>query len=162
MSALDRKLWRETWALRGQVLAIAVVIAGGVSTLLMSLATLDSLTLTRDAFYRDYRFPEVFVSLKRAPESLRETVAALPGVGQVETRVVAAVNLDLSDFPDPVTGVLSRCPSRMDSISSICSPAACPSRSAMTRPWSARPSRRHMAFAPAPSFRPSSTAVSSG
>ncbi|WP_236786473.1 ABC transporter permease [Allochromatium tepidum] len=54
MSTLDRKLRRELWSLRGQVLAIAVVIAGGVSTLLMSLATLDSLTLTRDAFYRDY------------------------------------------------------------------------------------------------------------
>lgn len=110
MSALDRKLWRELWSLRGQVLAIAVVIAGGVSTLLMSLATLDSLTLTRDAFYRDYRFAEVFVSLKRAPESLREPIAAIAGVQQVETRVVAAVNLDIPDFADPATGVLVSLP----------------------------------------------------
>jgi putative ABC transport system permease protein len=112
VSALDRKLWRELWNLRGQVLAISVVIAGGVSTLLMSLATLDSLTLTRDAFYRDYRFAEVFVSLKRAPESLRETIAAIPGVQQVETRVVAAVNLDIPDFADPATGVLVSLPER--------------------------------------------------
>lgn len=112
MSALDRKLWRELWNLRGQVLAIAVVIAGGVSTLLMSLATLDSLTLTRDAFYRDYRFAEVFVSLKRAPESLREPIAAITGVRQVETRVAAAVNLDIPDFADPATGVLVSLPER--------------------------------------------------
>jgi putative ABC transport system permease protein len=34
----------------------------------MSLSTYDSLATTRDRFYRDYRFADVFASLKRAPE----------------------------------------------------------------------------------------------
>jgi putative ABC transport system permease protein len=79
VSTLTRKLLREVWHLRGQALAIAVVIAGGVATLVMSLSSLDSLTLTRDAYYRDFRFAHVFASLKRAPESLRASIEAIPG-----------------------------------------------------------------------------------
>lgn len=96
--------------MRGQAVAIAVVIAGGVATLLMALSSLDSLTLTRDAFYRDYRFADLFVSLERAPESLRQQIEAIPGVQQVDTRVVAAVNLDIPGFADPATGLILSLP----------------------------------------------------
>jgi putative ABC transport system permease protein len=110
VTPLNRKLLREVWSMRGQALAIAVVIAGGIATLIMSLSSLDSLVLTRDAFYRDFRFAEVFASAKRAPETLLESIAALPGVQQVETRVVGAANLDIPDFTDPATGVLISLP----------------------------------------------------
>jgi putative ABC transport system permease protein len=110
VTALHRKLLRDLRRLRGQTLAIAIVIGGGVATLIMSLSSLDSLTVTRDAFYRDYRFAHVFTSLKRAPESMRAAIESIPGVLQVETRVVAAVNLDLAEFPDPVTGLLISLP----------------------------------------------------
>lgn len=110
MKALHRKLLREIWQLRAQSLAIGMVIAGGVATLIMSLASLDSLTLTRDAFYRDARFAHVFASLERAPESLRARIEEIPGVQQVETRVAAPVNLDIPDFPDPATGLLLSLP----------------------------------------------------
>lgn len=76
MSALYRKLLRDLWRMRGQAIAIAIVIAGGVATLVMSLTSLESLVVTRDAFYRDFRFTDIFASLKRAPESLRELVEA--------------------------------------------------------------------------------------
>lgn len=110
MKALHRKLLREFWQMRGQVLAIAVVIAGGVATLVMSLSCLESLRLTRDAFYQEYRFSDVFAGLKRAPESLREAVADLPGVRHVETRVKAAANLDIAGYDDPATAMLLSLP----------------------------------------------------
>jgi putative ABC transport system permease protein len=110
VTALYRKLVRELWHMRGQVIAIAVVIAGGMATLVMSLTSLDALTITRDAYYRDYRFADVFATLKRAPESLREAVEAIPGVQQVETRVVAGANLDIPDFTDPASGILISLP----------------------------------------------------
>jgi putative ABC transport system permease protein len=110
VTALYRKLVRELWHMRGQVIAIAVVIAGGMATLVMSLTSLDALTVTRDAYYRDYRFADVFATLKRAPESLREAVEAIPGVLQVETRVVAGANLDIPDFADPASGILISLP----------------------------------------------------
>ena len=110
MKALDRKLFRDLWHLRGQVLAIAAVIMGGVATMAMSLSTYDSLVATRDRFYAEYRFADVFESLKRAPEPVAERIAAIPGVERMETRVKAGVKLEVAGFSDPVTGQLLSLP----------------------------------------------------
>jgi putative ABC transport system permease protein len=110
MKAINRKLLRDLWDMRGQALAIALVIASGVATFIMSLSTLHSLQLTQATFYQDYRFANVFVSLKRAPESLRRRIADLPGVDKVETRVVALVNVEVEGFVDPVRGQLTSIP----------------------------------------------------
>jgi putative ABC transport system permease protein len=112
MRALDRKILRDTWKMRGQVLAIALVIASGISTYVMFLSTMNSLTLMRDGFYRDYRFAQVFASLKRAPESLRVRIGDIRGVRQVETRVVADVKLEIDGFSDPVTAKIVSVPER--------------------------------------------------
>jgi putative ABC transport system permease protein len=110
MTALNLKLLRDLWAMRGQAVAIAAVIAGGLATLVMSLSTYDSLLTTRDRFYREYRFADVFTTLKRAPETLAPRLADIPGVERLETRVVAIVKLEVAGFGDPVTGVLASLP----------------------------------------------------
>jgi len=110
MKALDKKLWRELWAMRMQALAIALVIVSGVSIFIMSLSTLDSLYETRENYYRNNHFAHVFSSLKRAPLSLLEVIEAMPAVDKVETRVVAYVNLDVAGFTDPVSGHLLSLP----------------------------------------------------
>lgn len=110
MKALHRKLFRELWQLRGQSLAIAVVIAGGLATLLMSLSSLDSLSHTRDGFYREYRFGEIFAELKRAPNELAAAIAAIDGVRLAETRVQSAATIGVADFVDPITGLLISLP----------------------------------------------------
>ncbi len=110
MRALDRKLLRDLWHMRGQVMAIAAVIMGGVATLVMSLSTYDSLVSTRDRFYSEYRFAEVFASLKRAPEPVAERLRALPGVEHLETRVRAGVKLEVAGFNDPITGLMLSLP----------------------------------------------------
>ncbi len=110
MRALTLKLWRELWHLRGQVLAIALVMAGGVSVCVMSLSTYDSLLTTRDTYYREHGFADIFANLKRAPKSLARRIEALPGIASVEPRVVAQVNLSLPDFSDPISGVLVSIP----------------------------------------------------
>ncbi len=92
--------------MKGQAFAIAAVILCGVATYVMFLTTLDALKLTRATYYAENRFGDVFASLKRAPESLRARIAAIPGVAQVDTRVVADVNLDVAEFVEPVTGRL--------------------------------------------------------
>lgn len=102
MKALNRKLWRDLWRMKGQVFAITLVVISGVATFVMFISTIDSLHLTRERFYRDYRFADVFVNLKRAPESLKDKIKAVPGVNQVETRVSAYVKLAISGFSEPV------------------------------------------------------------
>ncbi|MBK9705289.1 MAG: ABC transporter permease [Betaproteobacteria bacterium] len=110
MRALDRKLLRDLWHLRGQVLAIAAVIMGGVATLVMSLSTYDSLVVTRDRFYAEYRFADVFARLKRAPEPVADRLRAIAGVERLETRVTAGVKLEVPGFTDPITGLLLSVP----------------------------------------------------
>jgi putative ABC transport system permease protein len=67
MRALDHKLWRDLWHLRGQSIAITAVTASGVACFLMFMSTLDSLLLSRDLYYTDYRFADVFVPSNAHP-----------------------------------------------------------------------------------------------
>lgn len=106
MNALDRKLWRDLAQMKSQALAIALVVMCGVGTYIMFLTTLEALRATQASYYRDYRFAEVFVSLKRAPQALGQRVQAIAGVEQVETRVVALVRLDMPAFAEPVTALM--------------------------------------------------------
>ena len=110
MRALNRKMWRDLWKMKGQVLAIILVIVSGVSTFVMLRSIMNSLNLTQKRFYQDYGFAEVFASLKRAPESLKSRIASIPGVEQVETRVVADVKLKIEGFNEPVTAKLVSLP----------------------------------------------------
>src|SRR3569832_538446 len=110
MRAIHRKLLLDLWQLKGLALAIGLVIACGVATYVMFLVTLDSLKASRDGFYRDYRFAEVFAALKRAPEPLRLRIAEIDGIDKVDTRVVAPVTIDIVGFPEPVPGVITSVP----------------------------------------------------
>lgn len=110
MRALERKLWRDLWQLKGQAAAISLVVMCGVGTYIMFLTTLSSLRDTQASFYRDYRFAQVFSSLQRAPESVHARLAEIPGVDYVETRVVADIMLDMPGFSEPVTGLMVSLP----------------------------------------------------
>ena len=51
MAPLTRKLLRDLWRLRGQVLAIAAVMASGIAVLVMALTTVEALRETALAYY---------------------------------------------------------------------------------------------------------------
>jgi putative ABC transport system permease protein len=110
MKVLNRKLRRDIWRMKGQVFAITLVVMSGVATFIMFISTMDSLNLTRSTFYRDYSFADVFVNLKRAPESLKEKIQNVPGVNQAETRVSVRVKLDIAGFAEPVTAKIVSIP----------------------------------------------------
>jgi len=110
MRALNRKLLRDLATLKGQAAAIALVIASGVMTLMISVTTLDALTLTQQRFYEDFHFADVFADLTRAPEGVGDRMRAIPGVNRVETRVSASVRLEVPGFDEPVRGQLLSIP----------------------------------------------------
>jgi len=107
---LDRKLFRDLWHIKGQVLAIALVIASGVGLLVMSLSTLVALDETARAYYDRYRFANVFAQVERAPEHLVERIRRIPGVQTVETRVVHRAVIDIPGFEEPVIAQLVSLP----------------------------------------------------
>ena len=112
MRALTWKLLRDLWAIKGQAFAIAMVIAAGVTMYVMYLSAFDSLRATQRAYYERYRFADVFASLKRAPSRLRDRIVQIPGVAQLETRVVVDVALDVPGLAETATGRLISVPSR--------------------------------------------------
>lgn len=107
---LGRKLRRDLWHARGQVTAIAVMMASGVA-LFVSLRSMNGfLQAAQASYYAEYQFADLFVSVRRAPLSMGQALARIPGVRAVETRVVADVLLDVPGSAEIVTGRLVSVP----------------------------------------------------
>jgi putative ABC transport system permease protein len=105
MGALDRKLMRDLGRLWAQSLAVALVMACGVATLILSIGTHRSLEETRRAYYDRYRFGDVFASAIRAPKSLVAEIAAIPGVAAAEAGIKKTFLLDIEGMREPASGV---------------------------------------------------------
>lgn len=116
MHVLDRKLVRDLWRLRGQVLAIAMVIASGVGILIMALSTSEALDETARAYYERYRFADVFAGAKRVPDGIADRIARIPGVQTLQTRVSHMATLDMPGFIEPVIGQLVSIPERAEPV----------------------------------------------
>jgi putative ABC transport system permease protein len=116
MRALDRKLTRDLWHLRGQVLAIALVLACGVAMSVMALGMLRSLEQTRDSYYERYRFADVFAHVKRAPQRLVRRLAEVPDVAAVDARVTTAATLDVPGMDEPATARVLSLPGRGEAV----------------------------------------------
>lgn len=110
MRALQLKLLRDVGRLKGQVLTIALVLAGGIASFIGLRGTYDALLRARDAYYDRQRFADVFVTLERAPESLARRLEALPGVASVQTRIVEEVSLPIEGRSRPASGRLLSLP----------------------------------------------------
>jgi putative ABC transport system permease protein len=104
MRALNRKLVRDLRHLRGQVIAVAAVVACGVAAFVAMRSVYHSLQATQSTYYRLYRFADIFAHLRRAPDHLKLKLEAIPGVATVVTRVVAEATIDLPWTDEPITG----------------------------------------------------------
>jgi hypothetical protein len=102
MKAIDRKLLRDLWSLKTQVVSIALVIACGIGAFIASFSTHESLSWSRERYYDTARFAHVFATLKRAPAFLDAKIRAIPDVSEVETRVVRDAQLSVPDVVPPM------------------------------------------------------------
>ena len=107
---LHRKVLRDLWHLRSQMLAVAVVMACGISMFVALRSMHRWLRDTQSDYYAAYRFAEVFAHVRRAPAALRSEIARLSGVTGVRTRVVAEVTLDVEGLDEPASGRLISIP----------------------------------------------------
>lgn len=110
MTPLDRKVLRDAWRLRAQGGSIALVICCGAAVFLGSAGTTAALQTALADYYARYRFADVFARLKRAPEPMADRLRAIPGVGQVETRIVRDVSIDVPGLAEPATARLVSVP----------------------------------------------------
>ncbi len=107
---LDRKLLRDLKRLKGQAAAVSLVMACGLTMLIMARSLIHSLDTTRADYYQSNRFAEVFASLKRAPNHLATRIAEIPGVASVQTDLAAPVTLDLPGLGEPASGLVRSLP----------------------------------------------------
>jgi putative ABC transport system permease protein len=110
ISHLDRKLLRDLRRLKGQAIAVSVVMACGLMMMIMARSLIASLDGTRADYYESNRFAEIFTSLKRAPNYLTDRIAAIPGVAGVQTDIAGQVTLDLPGLDEPASGLVRSLP----------------------------------------------------
>lgn len=106
MKALDLKLVRDLWHMRGQAFAIAIVLAAASATFILSAGVHRSLSETRDAYYAQYSFGDVFANMTRAPRSIVERVKQIEGVQQAQGSILQYAILDIPDRVEAVRALL--------------------------------------------------------
>lgn len=120
MKALDRKLLRDLRLMWSQALTIALVVASAVAGFITSFSAYDSLSWSRDMYYADARFADVFATLKRAPRAMESQLEAIPGAAHVETSLAQIVPISIPNVADPIIGRLigldARAPQRLNKV----------------------------------------------
>lgn len=116
MSVLDRKLRRELWGSKGVVLAIASIMAIGVSAYVALNSAYRNLTTAQQLYYTECRFADFSLELKKVPTSDLASLARIPGVLEIRPRIQFFVTVDIERVPEPLNGLALSLPDRRMSI----------------------------------------------
>ncbi|HET7872409.1 MAG TPA: ABC transporter permease, partial [Terriglobales bacterium] len=110
LSHLDRKLWRDLRRMKGQAIAVALVMACGLAMMIMARSLIFSLESTRHDYYESNRFADIFALLKRAPNSLAARIAEITGVATVQPSLSVQATLDIAGLDEPASGSVRSLP----------------------------------------------------
>lgn len=109
-SPLDRKVLRDLWRMKLQALAIALLIACGVSVAVMSFSAQRALVLAQARYYGATRFADVFAQARRAPLIVARQMTRIDGVTAVDARAVNAGLMRVPGLVRPATARLIALP----------------------------------------------------
>lgn len=110
MKALNKKLLRDLWRLKGQAIAIAMVVMCGIATYVMTSTAMDSLTEAKNSYYERYRLADLFANAKRAPLQIVEQIRELDGVAVAYPRVQFPVRLDVEGLDESASALILSVP----------------------------------------------------
>jgi putative ABC transport system permease protein len=110
LAHLDRKLVRDLSRMKGQAMAVALVMACGLAMMIMARSLIYSLESTRQEYYENNRFADLFAQLKRAPNALLARIAQIPGVATVQPGISMQVTLDIPGLEEPASGTVRSMP----------------------------------------------------
>ena len=79
LAALDLKLFRDLAKMKGQIIAVSLVMACGIAMMITTRGLILSARIDARRLLLDRRFADVFCELKRAPNALRARLAEIPG-----------------------------------------------------------------------------------
>ncbi|HUX34176.1 MAG TPA: ABC transporter permease [Gemmatimonadaceae bacterium] len=104
MRMLNRKLARDVVGLAGPLAAVALVAASGIALFVTLRSTRGFLAESQANYYRDHRFADVFVQVKRAPASVARDAARVTGVRVAEPRIIWEAVVDVPGLAEPAVG----------------------------------------------------------
>lgn len=114
MGALQRKLIRDLWASSGLLLAIAVIIAVGVSAFVALRSAHSNLDDARRRYYAQCRMADFTIELKKAPTVEVAALGRLPGIVAIRPRLQFRATVALDTSAGPVSGLVLSLPERRD------------------------------------------------
>lgn len=89
-----------------QVLAIALLLACGVSVAVMAFSTQEALVVAQARYYERTRFADVFATAKRAPLSIAADLARIDGVVAVDARSMKSGLMQIPGLMRPAVATL--------------------------------------------------------
>jgi putative ABC transport system permease protein len=106
----------------GTLVSVVVIIAVGTGSFVGLGFAQRILEASQAAYYRDYRFADFWIDVKKAPLSEVERIAEMPEISALNARIVFDVILDLPDQVRPLTGrLVSTPPDRFETtLNAIC------------------------------------------
>ena len=110
MNILDRKLLRELRASGGVLLAIALIIAVGVTLFVYMRSTYFNLKMAQAGYYTQGRMADFWIDLKKAPVTELAALAELPGVMEIRSRIQFFATVDLDRAKKPLNGLVLSLP----------------------------------------------------
>lgn len=110
MRALNVKLLRDLWSMKGQMAAVALVMACGLMVMIMARGLVRSLETARDEYYASHRLAHVFCDVKRAPNAMKARLREIADVAALETRVKGTLTLHLPGLREPADGLVLSLP----------------------------------------------------
>ena len=110
MRVLDRKVVRDLGRLWAQIIAVALVMACGVATIVLAIGAYRSLEETRETFYARQNFADLFATATRAPLKLANRIEEIPGVKAAEYRISKPAVLDIEGMKEPVAAIIVSIP----------------------------------------------------
>lgn len=112
MAVLNRKLVRDTLASAGTLATVIVIMAVGTGIFVGMRSAQRILAASQADYYRAYRFADFWIDVKKAPLTAVEPIRRMPGVADVNARVVFDVIVDVPDEVQPISGRLISAPPR--------------------------------------------------
>lgn len=112
MTMLDRKLLRELYRSRGLLLAIAAIIAVGITCFVSFRSAYHNLQQAKTEYYRQCRMADFWIDLKKAPLSEIASLREIAGIEQVTSRIGFFATADLQGVVKPISSLVLSVPDR--------------------------------------------------
>ncbi len=112
MTMLDRKLLRELYRSKGLLLAIAAIIAVGITCFVSFQSAYHNLQQAKREYYRQCHMADFWIDLKKAPLSEIASLREVAGIEQITSRIGFFATADLQGVVKPLSSLVLSVPDR--------------------------------------------------